>query len=480
MRLIESGNAQTERVGDLLAADPALSSRILKVVNSAFYGLPQQVSSIHKAVMLLGFDAVHSLVLSASVVDVMVRTGSTLEDLRRIWERSLFAAVTARKIAQVLGNRHQDECFMAGLLMDVGMLAQLKLHGEAYSRVIQDEVERGQDIVLIEVADFAVSHERLGHGLLQRWGIPDLLARPVLYHHDLAGSNKEEPETRAVCEITHLARQAANIFYSPLKGAAIQDYKAEANRLFSMNADEVDRFFRSIRDEVLDVARQYGLEIHGLKSYAEILDSANQELAQQNKTYEQLNRELLEARRKAEQLAHDLKAANEKLQLLASVDELTGLYNRRYFEDFFAREFARCRRYHRPMACIILDIDHFKRVNDSYGHQQGDSILRELGERLLALLRGSDVAVRYGGEEFVVLLPETGLYAARIAAEKIRRAVAVDTFRFKPGQGLEITISLGIAALDGPLGAETPQELLKQADAKLYLAKETGRNRCCH
>lgn len=479
MQLMEGGSTQADQVGDLLSADPALSSRILKVVNSAFYGLPHQVTSIHKAVVMLGFDTVQTLVLSASVVDVMVHAGEALRDLRVIWERSLFSAVTARKIAQLLKSRHLEESFMAALLMDVGMLAQLKLYGPAYARVIRDEVENGQDIVLHEVTDFEVSHERLGQCLLERWDIPDLLSRPVLYHHDLAGSEEEPEDIRALCEITHLARQAGTIFYGPKKGVAIQDFRVQADKIIRMNAAEVDRFFRGIRDEVMDVAQQYGLEVRGLRGYTEILDQANQELTQLNKTYEQLNRELLAAQKKAEELAHNLKQANEKLQRMASVDELTGLFNRRYFEEFFAREFSRCRRYKRPMTCIILDIDHFKKVNDTYGHLQGDSILRELGERLLNLLRGSDVAVRYGGEEFVVLLPETGLYAARIAAEKIRRAVAADPFHYKPNQGLSVTVSLGIAAFDGNRGAETPQDLLKRADDMLYKAKESGRNRCC-
>lgn len=480
MQLMDQGATQADQIGDLISADPALSTRILKVVNSAYYGLPHQVTSIHKAVVVLGFDTVHSLVLSTSVVDVMLTVGDALRDMRVIWERSLFAAVTARKLAQASNHKAPDECFMAALLMDIGMLGQLKLHGEAYGDLIRAEVEEGLDIVLGEAERFAVSHEQLGQALLERWDIPEELARPLLFHHELAGHEKESEAWRASCRIVHLARLASTIFYSPRKGQALQDYKAEAERLISMSPGEVDRFFRTIRDEVMDVAQQYGLEIRGLKSYTDILDLANQELTQANKTYEQLNRELTQARRKAEELAHSLKQANEKLQRMASVDELTGLYNRRYFDDFFAREFSRCRRYQRPMSCVIIDIDHFKRVNDTYGHLQGDSILRELGDRLQRLLRGSDVAVRYGGEEFVVLLPETTLYSARIAAEKIRRAVASTLFHYKPNEGLPITISLGVAAFDGTHGAESPEELLKRADSHLYVAKETGRNRVCH
>ena len=478
MKLIET-DGQAEAVGELLAADAALASRILRVVNSAYYGLPHQVSSISRAVVMLGFDTIQTLVLSASVVEVMIGGGEALEDLHRVWERSLFAAVSARKLARHLGRGGHEESFMAALMMDIGMLVQLKLHGSEYARVIASELHEGVDIVVSEVQAYDVSHERLGAALLRKWGIPDLLTKSILYHHDLTGVEEEPEELRTVIQLTHLARLAAAIFYGPNKGLAIQDFKTECRRLAELGAEEVDQIFRSIREEVLEVAQQYGLEVRSLQTYAEILDQANQELEQANRTYEQLNRDLLAANKRAEELARSLKQANEKLQRMASVDELTGLYNRRYFEEFFSREFSRCRRYQRPMACIILDIDFFKKVNDTYGHLQGDSILKELGERLLGMLRVSDVAVRYGGEEFVVLLPETGLYAARITAEKLRRAVETTEFRYRPGEGLAITISLGIAAFDGQHGAESHTDLLAQADAKLYRAKETGRNRFC-
>lgn len=478
--LIERGNCQADEVGEILASDAALSTRILKVVNSASYGLPHRVFSISKAVVMLGFDAVQSLVLSASVVELMVKGVDARENLMRIWERSLFAAVTARQIANSVGRRNKEKCFMASLLMDVGMLAQLKLNGEAYARVISDELREGADIMVREVQDYKISHEQLGRALLQKWGLPDQLTRPILYHHDLAGSEEEPEEIRAISEVVHLARLASNVFFSPKKGEAIQDYKLEAQRLLAMEPNSVDEFFRTVRDEVVAVVRNYGIELDQLPSYTEILDKANQELSQLNKTYEQLNRELLAAQKQSEQLARGLRQANEQLKLLASVDELTGLYNRRYLEEFFSREFSRCKRYKRPMSCILLDIDFFKAVNDAHGHLQGDCVLKELGQRLKSMLRVSDVAVRYGGEEFVVLLPETNLYAARITAEKIRRAVSAEPFAFKPREGLDITISLGIACFDGTHGAKDHEELLSLADNKLYEAKNSGRNRCCH
>jgi len=480
LSLIRSEDSRAGQIGELIANDAALSTKILKVVNSAFYGLPRKVSTIQHAVVLLGFDTIKSLVVSTSVIEMMLHSSAAISDLKRLWERSLFAAVTARKIARLLEYENPEEAFMAGLMMDVGMLAQLKMNGEAYARIMADELHRGSDIVVDELQQFEVSHEKLGRAMLTRWGLPLQLSLPVLYHHDLAGSDEHPPEVRRLCQITHLARLASRIFYGAGMGIAINDYKKHCARTIEMSPDEVDEFFHTIREEVMDVSRQYGIEVKRLRSYTAILDAATAELTEINETYEQMNRELLQANRKAEALAKKLKQANEQLERMASVDELTELYNRRFFDDFIKREFERCSRYGRPMSCILIDIDHFKQVNDNHGHLQGDSILREVGALLASSTRRSDVAVRYGGEEFVIVLPETSLYSARIAAEKLRRAVDQFEFTHERGKPMHITISLGIACFNGGQTKESPEDLLARADAKLYESKAGGRNRISH
>jgi two-component system, cell cycle response regulator len=478
--LIESRDSQAKQIADLIQNDTALSSKILRVVNSAFYGLKSKVSTVQNAVVLLGYETIKTIVLSASVFEILLKNSDPIADLNIIWERSLFAAVTSRKLSRRIGYDNPEECFMSALVMDIGMLVQLKLHKEEYPKVIYSEIHKGEDIVTAEVDSFAISHERLGHALMQKWELPDVLSKPVLYHHDISEVDKEDSRIQKICRITHLVRLATNIFFGKKKGRALHDYKVESERLIKMGPDEVDIVFRSIREEVIEVARQYGFNMKPLQSYTEILDAANKELTEQNRTYEEMNRELLAANKKAETLAKRLRKANEKLELVASVDELTGLYNRHYFETHFQRELTRCIRYKRPMSVMILDIDFFKKFNDTYGHLQGDSILQELGGRLRNLIRGSDTAVRFGGEEFVILLPETALYSARIAAEKVRRAIERDKFKYKPGNSLQVTISIGIAAFDGNEKQLSTKELLKKADDKLYEAKESGRNKCCH
>ncbi|MEW6486863.1 MAG: diguanylate cyclase [Thermodesulfobacteriota bacterium] len=178
---------------------------------------------------------------------------------------------------------------------------------------------------------------------------------------------------------------------------------------------------------------------------------------------------------KIKALQDALRASNEQLRELSSVDPLTKLFNRRYFMQALEAEYARSARYGTPLAFLMLDIDHFKRLNDTYGHQAGDEVLRGLADLLRVRVRGTDVAGRYGGEEFCVLLPHTGLPGAAELAERIRAAVEGTPIEAR-GERLGITVSVGAAACPGPRVA-TADDLIRLADEALYEAKAAGRNR---
>ncbi|PIU67461.1 MAG: hypothetical protein COS84_04590 [Armatimonadetes bacterium CG07_land_8_20_14_0_80_40_9] len=165
---------------------------------------------------------------------------------------------------------------------------------------------------------------------------------------------------------------------------------------------------------------------------------------------------------------------NARLYELAITDELTNLYIYRYFRQRLDNEIKRSRRYFFPLALIILDIDHFKRVNDTYGHQCGDFVLKELAKIIKEEVREVDISCRYGGEEFTVILPETDLEGASTLAERLRESVEEHSFLFKK-QLLKITISLGVAELSPSLSGI--EELINLADIALYQAKEGGRNK---
>jgi two-component system cell cycle response regulator len=161
---------------------------------------------------------------------------------------------------------------------------------------------------------------------------------------------------------------------------------------------------------------------------------------------------------------------------MAITDGLTGLFNRRYMETHLAGLVEQAAARSKPIAVLILDIDYFKSINDGHGHDAGDDVLREFSLRIRKCIRNIDLACRYGGEEFVVVMPETDLAVAAMVAERLRRRIAGEPFAIQQGAAnLEVTISIGIAALGG--GEDNAAAILKRADQALYRAKRDGRNR---
>ncbi len=171
---------------------------------------------------------------------------------------------------------------------------------------------------------------------------------------------------------------------------------------------------------------------------------------------------------------------HERLKRVGLTDTLTGISNRRFFDQRIEEEIARAIRTSSPLSCLLLDIDFFKRINDTYGHQTGDSVLTDVANVIQSQLRGSDVLARYGGEEFSALLINTDTKDALEIAERIRECVASYRHHFNDQEQLEVTISIGIATLDKGANHDDIQAnshlLVKHADQALYQAKENGRN----
>ncbi len=174
--------------------------------------------------------------------------------------------------------------------------------------------------------------------------------------------------------------------------------------------------------------------------------------------------------------AADLAVANRKLQHMALNDTLTGLPNRRYAMDRLGKEWERASRQGKPFVCMILDIDHFKKVNDTYGHDAGDVVLQRTAQAMKECMRTSDDVCRFGGEEFLCICPDADLEVAQIMGDRLRQAVA-DNYVDTPGFQGSVTVSVGVAAYNPDI--ECLHDLLKLADEALYAAKDAGRNKVC-
>ena len=187
-----------------------------------------------------------------------------------------------------------------------------------------------------------------------------------------------------------------------------------------------------------------------------------------------LQQELERDREEIRHFAAELAISNRRLQEVALTDALTGFPNRRYAIDRMKQEWVSSTRNRRPLSCMIIDLDGFKLINDTHGHDVGDMVLRQAADALRTALRGQDVICRTGGDEFLVICPETGLSAAMICGERLR--TAVDALHISTGgPELELTVSIGVAMRDSTMG--DLDAMIKQADRGAYLAKRQGRNR---
>ncbi|MGH0030218.1 MAG: diguanylate cyclase [Myxococcota bacterium] len=176
---------------------------------------------------------------------------------------------------------------------------------------------------------------------------------------------------------------------------------------------------------------------------------------------------------KVKRLQDELVLKNASLAQLSSVDGLTGLRARRFVDDVLNIEFLRARRYRTPLAVVMADIDHFKKVNDQHGHLAGDAVLRGVSDLMQCMVRNTDVIGRYGGEEIIVVGPQNDARGAGILAERVRSAIEAASFEFGE-EKIRVTASFGVAAYQRRMGS--PETLLEEADRALYAAKQKGRN----
>ena len=237
--------------------------------------------------------------------------------------------------------------------------------------------------------------------------------------------------------------------------------------IISLDSRKVGYFTHADAQLALNFANQVSIAVENARLFSDLEDK----LVQRQGLIDELDSTNLTLEREIE----ERKRIQDKLQKLARTDSLTGLFNRRYFFEIAEKEFSESIRYDRPLSVIILDLDLFKEINDTYGHLVGDQALIHIGKLLRKAIRTPDTAARYGGEEFVVLLPETGSAKAMIFAERLRKLVE-DSPVQNGNASISLTASFGVAGYQTK-GEEKFDQLISKADQALYMAKGNGRNR---
>ncbi|MBA3030409.1 MAG: GGDEF domain-containing protein [Desulfobacteraceae bacterium] len=475
MRILETvkqENFSFNDLGRIISSDPGLTAKILKMANSSFYGLTQKASTIEKAVSILGVTALKNVALSFVISREFRKNASIGFDFDYYWKRAVTAAIAADLTGKLISARN-DDLFVAGLLMDIGVIIMYMTRPEEYLQVIYEKKLTGLPTERIENGFFGIDHSRVGAEVLKKWGLSEMIYSPVGLHHE-PGQKLNKSNKAAM--VLNFADTISSAYHGSKKNYKIQSIRQALEKHFGILEKQTDRLIDSVAEKSLEIFSFFDIHPGDMKPYSQILQEANEELGRLVFSYEQLLMNFKEEKERAEALAKELKEKNELLRNLSVRDGLTGLFNHKYFQEFLDQELCRSLRYKRPFSLIMFDLDHFKKINDSFGHRTGDIVLQKIGEAVLALIRKNDVAARYGGEEFVVVLPETDLKGCRVIAERMRKSIEQLAIP-ADSKTIKVTVSMGISGYHPEAKEKTKAQLIDAADSAMYQAKQSGRNK---
>lgn len=456
LQLVESEDSSLEDISNVISSDPVLTGKILKYVHSPLVGLGSQGTTIREAVAQIGMRGAQMLALSFSLISAEKKNSCPSFDLDRFWSESVARAVAARRLTKHLSQGDPEDAFITALLCRLGQLVYATGLAQKYEPVLS--VKQHGDLPLEERERnaFGIDHIKLSVLLLQDWQLPETVWKTV---EAFAHAEFTSSPTRCLA--------VADAIGAMLARSDQQDATAFARvlelgeRHLDLEAQESEDLLKQIGTDWTDYGRILSVETGKTPD----LESIRQEAE-----------ELLETLRVATQIeVSNLRSENEQLNQIAQRDRLTSLYNRGAFDDALATAMQKAQNSTEPLTLFMIDIDHFKKVNDAHGHPTGDGVLQHAARLITTSVRREGTAFRYGGEEFAVLASNCTIDQARKLAESIRQTIERSPFR-DGDNVINLTVSIGIATAEWPEKTRDTSTLVSCADRRLYEAKSSGRN----
>jgi len=472
LEAVKDDKISFDELAGIISSDPALAARTLTLANSSFYGLQKKVENIQAALSILGTNTIKNIALSFTLSETFQGKSDNYFDYQLFWKRSLTAAVGAQLMSSIVG-KNNDDYFITSLLQDIGIVIMYICKPEQYIQVLDEKNETGKTTIEIEQQIFGFDHQELGSDVLEMWGLPQTIFGPMRYHHEV---NKAPQEIRGQSCALFCSDLISSFYHGDRNAAKVKTAKDTLCNDYGVLEKSYDELMDAIAVQSSEVISFFDIDKLSIKPYSEILQEANEELSKLNLSNARLIAELKASKEDIEKLNKELRRANVKLKEMAVTDGLTGLFNHKYFYDALEIEIERVKRYKNPLSLILFDIDYFKQVNDEFGHQAGDQVLRLISKIAAKIKRDTDILSRYGGEEFAVILSATDMKGAVIFAERLRKFVENTEFPFGD-QKIKITISLGVTSYTSSSKIRDKEKVISEADKALYSSKNNGRNR---
>lgn len=468
IELAQDPDVDIGMVSDIISTDPALATKVLRVANSPIYALRRKTETLHQAITLLGLNGTLMLALSFSLASTMHNNAEQGFDYRHYWRRSLASATCARRLGTVIRMRAKEELFLAGLLQDIGMLVIDKMDPNFYRSVNVDQRDHAA-VVAGEREQLGADHADVGSWILQKWGFPEYLIAAVLYSHSDAAPS-EARDMRQLMQCIQLAGRVVDAIENPSEQSNLQVVAGLVKERLGVGEDTFRDMLLQLNEDLSEAQDLFDTDLSDYNYSDTLLDNAKEMLMM-------MNLQTLQQADKLQETAEVLESRTRELEERTRRDGLTGLYNRAFLDQKLGHEFSMASERDWPMIVMFVDLDHFKRVNDTYGHQAGDQVLMRAARALADGTRDDDIVARYGGEEFVIVTPGRGEETARIIADRLVTSFRGMRHPVIDGKEINVTVSIGVAIMGEGDTFRSVDELVEAADKALYLAKKNGRNR---
>ncbi|MCA9039857.1 MAG: diguanylate cyclase [Planctomycetaceae bacterium] len=481
IELLELSKDPDSEVSDfirLIKSDPAITAKILKASNSTYAGFKNPITSIDRAVPLLGTTVVTSLALSFSLSDSAHAAGPMANSFKHYWKSSVVRASACEVIAREYHHGLESDFFLAGLLSGLGQLAMLKTIPIDYLPVLEKFESSEEPLHKLETEILGVNHIEAGINLMNAWKLPIAFQHCVRHQADPLDviEQVESGEDLDMVRAVAVAAAVSDYFCTHQKGAALHRLQSLTPVFYKWTDKDLEDRLQQMKDRIDEAAELFSIDTSGFDSLGDIMSQASEQLALLAVRAHVASTQAVVRQQMVEEEVKQLEQKNQELTEQAIRDVLTGVYNRKFFDESLQKEIARATRNATTIGVIFLDIDHFKNLNDTYGHQFGDEVLKHVASKLEKTLRTTDTLGRYGGEEFVALICQPTTKGITKVADRLREAVEglKILFNDKP---VPVTVSVGACiAMPQRNAMKIGEQLVTEADAAMYDSKRNGRN----
>jgi diguanylate cyclase (GGDEF)-like protein len=478
MKFVELGkdpDADPSEYAKVIGSDSALSSKLLSLANSSWFGVRNKVTKPQTAVNLLGVGTIRTLAISYCLTGLHNELRLASDEARMFWSSSLCKAVAARQYALQFDRKIAEEAFTAGLFQDFAMPVLFSVAKEQMSAMLHDAQVTWQALLTKEREMFRLDHADMGRLVADKLDLPDMFVDAVAFHHNL--SRLQETQTNKVLvEAVHVASLFPHCLdaWNPQDAERLRDFLAEHA---VGGAGGPTALLDTIQKEYNLIQAYFGDGSKHRIKLADLLAQATREVADNTTRLVGAVHDLLHQAASTGQQVHQILKEHNELEEAVHTDPLTGALNREGLQARGPELLTQASRYGSAVAAVYFDVDHFKQINDTHGHAAGDAALQHVVATIRSCTRQTDLIARLGGDEFLLLLIDCSEPDATAVIERILSKISSKPISSGPSSTIPITLSAGFLWIPPAALGANMQTFISAADQLMYQSKRAGGNR---